>query len=68
MNSKDSSGKIEYTARQKVIYDYNTIMAERFDDGMQQGIQKGIAERDAELIEKWRRKGYTEEQINELLS
>lgn len=40
--SQDAAKRIEYTARQKAIYDYNTVMAERFDDGMQQGIQQGI--------------------------
>lgn len=33
-----------------------------------QGIEQGIAKRNAELIEKWKKKGYTDEQIKELLS
>ena len=36
--------------------------------GIKQGIEQGFKKRDAELIEKMRKKGYTEEQIKELLS
>ena len=66
--SQDAEKRLEYTARQKAIYDYNTIMAERFEDGLSQGIQQGITERNNELIEKWRKKGFTESQIKDLLS
>lgn len=58
--SQDAEKRLEYTARQKAIYDYNTLMSERFEDGK--------SARDKELIEKWRKKGYTEEQISDLLS
>lgn len=62
--SQDAQKRIEYTARQKAIYDYNTVMAERFEDGLNQGIEQ----RNNELIEKWRKKGFTESQIKDLLS
>ena len=62
--SQDAQKRIEYTARQKAIYDYNTVMAERFEDGLNQGIEQ----RNNELMEKWRKKGFTESQIKDLLS
>ena len=62
--SQDKEKRREYTARQKAIYDYNTIMAERYDDG----VEYGMKQRDIELIKKWKSKGYTDEQISELLN
>ena len=38
-------------------------MEERFDDGLQQGMQKKVDE----LIQKWKSKGLTDEQIKALL-
>jgi hypothetical protein len=58
--SQDEKKRLEYTARQKALYDYNTLMEERFEDGKKQ--------RDNELIEKWKNKGYTDEQIQDLLN
>ena len=57
--SQDEQKRLEYTARQKALYDYNTIVEENFERGREQ-------ERNA-LIEKMRAKGYTDEQIRELL-
>ena len=57
--SEDEQKRLEYTARQKALYDYNTIVEENFERGREQ-------ERNA-LIEKMRSKGYTDEQIKELL-
>lgn len=58
--SQDQQKRLEYTAKQKALYDYNTMMEERFEDGKQQ--------RDIELIAKWKKKGFTDEQIKDLLS
>jgi hypothetical protein len=58
--SQDEQKRLEYTARQKALYDYNTMMEERFEDGKQQ--------RDIELIAKWKSKGLSDEQIQDLLS
>ena len=58
--SQDEQKRLEYTARQKALYDYNTLMEERFEDGKKQ--------RENELIKKWKNKGYTDEQIQDLLS
>jgi len=57
--SEDEQKRLEYTARQKALYDYNTIVEENFERGREQ-------ERNA-LIEKMRAKGMTDEQIKELL-
>ena len=65
--SQDEQKRLEYTARQKALYDYNTIVEENFERGLEQGIGKGIKQKEAELIEKWRAKGMTDEQIRELL-
>ena len=57
--SQDEQKRLEYTARQKALYDYNTIVEENFE--------RGLAQKERELIEKWRAKGMTDEQIRELL-
>lgn len=62
--SQDQQKRLEYTARQKAIYDYNTLMEERFESGIRQGRQ----ERDTQLIARWKAKGFTDKQIKELLS
>ncbi len=43
-----------------------TLMNER--SALNSAKKQGMAQKEAELIEKWRKKGYTEEQIKELLS
>ena len=40
----DEQKRLEYTARQKALYDYNTMMEENFDNGVVYGIAKGKAE------------------------
>jgi len=40
----DEQKRLEYTARQKALYDYNTMMEENFDNGVVWGMEKGIAE------------------------
>ena len=58
--SQDEQKRLEYTARMTALYDYNTRMEENYN--------RGKAERDSELIAKWKAKGMTDEQIKELLS
>ena len=61
--SQDQEKRLEYTARQKALYDYNTMMEERFNAGVEQG-----AERERKvLIEKLKKSGFTDEQIMNLL-
>lgn len=62
--SQDEKMRMAYTARQKAIFDYNTQMEERFEDG----IAKGRAEERRNLIEMMRAKGYSEHDINDLLN
>lgn len=74
--SQDEQKRLEYTARQKTLYDYNTFMEENYDrgyddgraEGKQEGKAEGKQERDSELIAKWRAKGMTDEEINALLN
>jgi len=66
--SQDAEKRLEYTARQKAIYDYNTIMAERFDDGMELGIEKGIEEGKALIIAKMRKSGMSDDEIQRILN
>ena len=40
--SQDEQKRIEYTARQKAIYDYNTLMEENYNRGEAVGIEKGM--------------------------
>ena len=61
--SQDQEKRLEYTARQKALYDYNTMMEERFNAGVEQGAEH---ERKT-MIEKLKKKGFTDEQIADLL-
>lgn len=61
--SQDQEKRLEYTARQKALYDYNTMMEERFNAGVEQGAEH---ERKT-MIEKLKKKGFTDEQIVDLL-
>lgn len=40
--SKKALNNFEYTARQKTIYDYNTLMEENYNHGEEVGIEKGM--------------------------
>ena len=57
--SQDQEKRLEYTARQKALYDYNTMMEERFNAGAEH-------ERKT-MIEKLKKKVFTDEQIMNLL-
>lgn len=58
--SQDEQKRLEYTAHQKALYDYNTLAEENFE--------RGVEQTKTELIEKMKSKGYTDEQIRDLLS
>ncbi len=48
--SADQEKRLEYTARQKALYDYNTYMEESYERGVGAGFVKGRAEGRAEGI------------------
>ena len=58
--SQDEEKRLEYTARQKALYDQNTLLEEHE--------AKGEAKMIAKLIAKWKAKGKSDEEINELLN
>ena len=66
--SQDEQKRLEYTARQKAIYDYNTLIEENYNRGEATGIKKGIKQATSNIAEKMRAKGYSEQEIAELLS
>ncbi|MBD5143978.1 MAG: Rpn family recombination-promoting nuclease/putative transposase [Ruminococcus sp.] len=74
--SQDEQKRLEYTARQKALYDYNTLMEENYEKGLALGLAQGRtegkaegkAEKEFELIKKWKAKGMTDEQIKKLLN
>lgn len=53
--------------REKRLHDEATALNHARKEGLAEGRAEGRSERDTELAEKWRKKGYTEEQIKELL-
>ncbi len=65
--SQDEQKRLEYTARQKAIYDYNTLMEENWLRGKAEGRAEGKAEGRAEerraMAEKMRADGMDEELI-----
>ena len=81
--SQDEQKRLEYTARQKAIYDYNTLMEENWlrgkaegrkegkaegrKEGKAEGRKEGKAERDKELTLKFRSMGMSDEEISRLL-
>lgn len=74
--SQDEQKRLEYTARQKAIYDYNTLMEENYNRGEAKGFERGIKQGRAEerkemalsIAEKMRAKGYSEQEIAELFN
>lgn len=62
--SQDEQKRLEYTTRQKAIYDYNTLMEENW----LRGKAEGKSEERRALAEKMRAKGYSEKEISELLN
>lgn len=58
--SQDEQKRIAYATRQKALFDYNTLIEENY--------QRGFEERALNIAEKMRAKGYSEKEIQELLS
>ena len=40
--SQDEQKRLEYTARQKALYDYNELVYENFTTGYEKGVSEGI--------------------------
>ena len=62
--SADTEKRLEYTARQKALYDYNTLMEESFKRGMEKGMEKGMEQ----IIEKMKASGMDNETIQKILN
>ncbi len=62
--SADEQIREEARRRERRLHDEATAL----NHAKNEGRAEGKAERDAELVEMWRKKGYTEEQIKDLLS
>lgn len=54
--------------REETIMNERSALNSARQQGIQQGMQKGMQERDVQLITRWKAKGFTDEQIQELLS
>ena len=65
--SQDEQKRLEYTARQKAIYDYNTLIEENYNRGEATGIKKGIKQATSSIAEKMRADGVDEEFIKKYL-
>ncbi len=74
--SQDEIKRMEYNARQKAIWDYNTLMEENFSRGLlvgeergeARGIAKGRAEGVADLLAKMKAFGMSDSDINNILN
>ena len=69
--SADEQVREEVRRREKRLHDEATALNHARKEGRAEGVAEGEArgrsQRDAELAEMWRKKGYTEEQIRDLL-
>ena len=77
--SADEQKRIEYNTRQKWLYDYNTMMEENLQRGINIGEERGIAigeergkqqgrdDAKREMLERMKDLGYTEEQIRQIV-
>ena len=74
--SQDEQKRLEYNARQKALWDYNTLMAENYTKGKAEGraegeamgIAKGRAERDNEILAKMKAFGLSDNDISRIFS
>ena len=66
--SQDEQKRIAYLSRQKAISDYNSVMLERYEDGIAQGRAEGRAAERAEWIAKLKAANIDEETIARLSS
>ncbi len=62
--SQDEQKRLEYNARQKALWDYNTLMAENYTKGMADGEASGIAK----LLAKMKAYGLSDSQIQAILN
>ena len=53
--------------REKRLHDETTALNHAWLEGFKEGFAESQAERDAELAAKWRKRGFSEKQIQELL-
>lgn len=54
--SQDEQKRLEYTTRQKAIYDYNTLMEENYNRGEAKGIKKAELRVKPKNAEHWLKK------------
>ena len=78
--SADQQKRLEYTARQKALYDYNTLMEENYERGIEEGVAKGIEkgieqgkqqgkeETRAEYIQRMKANGLSDELIEKIIA
>ena len=74
--SQDEQKRLEYNARQKALWDYNTLMAENYikgkaegrAEGRAEGEARGISKGRAEILAKMKVFGISESDINKILS
>ena len=65
--SDDEKMKYITEMREKALHDEATAMNAAEKRGMEKGLEKGIEKGRAEVVEKMRKIGMTEEQINSIL-
>ena len=61
--SANPEKRLAYTARQKALYDYNTLVEENYERGIEEGREQGIEQAQTEMIIKLYKKGTPPEQI-----
>ena len=70
--SQDEIKRMEYNARQKAIWDYNTLMEENFSRGILKGRAEGRAEgranERAAMLSKMKAFGLSDSQIQTILN
>ena len=55
--SQDEQKRLEYTARQKALYDYNELVYENFTTGYEKGVSEGILREKIRTAEKMLKRG-----------
>ncbi len=70
--SQDEQKRLEYNARQKALWDYNTLMSENYikgkAEGKAEGRAEGRAERDNEILAKMKAFGLSDNDISRIFS
>ncbi len=65
--SQDEQKRLEYNARQKALWDYNTLMAENYTKGKAEGRAEGIAKGRSDLLALMAADGVPEEIIRKYM-